>query len=643
MKRILFMLLLLSNICMAQNKQIDSVLQVIKESSDDSVKIALYNQIAWKYIFNDKEKALETLKKTEAIASKKGQEYGYNSYLNVMGVFYDVNGMSDSAQFFFEKSLQYSRDQKFVVHESHSLNNLGMFSWNKGNYEAALSYYFKSLALADKSLSKNKEQEKDANYNNIGLIYQDMELYEKAIPYLQKALKIRKETNNIQGQATTYNNLGICFFSMKDYDAAQKSFENGMAKAKEIKDETEYFRNAQGLADVYSLQQNNTKAIALYLESYNRPKHVPFSSKDKVHVTSGLSELYLRNKSYLQSINYGEFCIAEINKDTTTNYYELDVYESLATAYYAVGNTTKGAFYNQAFYKRTAEKFKESTAKSLQELETKYNTQKKELALQKSQAAVKQKNLYLFSALGLALLLGLIGYLVYKQERIKNEQLVKETKLEQALVKIEHQNNLHEQRLAISKELHDNVGSQLTFIISSLDNLKQFDVEHEHMFSKIDSIGGFTRDTINDLRDTIWAMNKEEINFEDLQERTTRFIERAKFSVENIDFKFNYPIQYEETALNSKLGIDVYRIIQEAVNNAIKHSSANEISVNFDWMESEVLEIVITDNGKGFDLDTSTEGYGLHSMKKRAEKINADFAITTSNVGTTITIKFATV
>ena len=286
---------------------------------------------------------------------------------------------------------------------------------------------------------------------------------------------------------------------------------------------------------------------------------------------------------------------------------------------------------------KTASKFKESSAKALQELETKYETEKKELELVQAknenlvkEAKIKRKNYLIYGAFGLAFLLGLIGFLVFKQQKLKNTQLVKENELRQALSKIETQNILQEQRLEISRELHDNIGSQLTFIISSIDNLKFFDLTKEDFNKKYDSISGFTRKTITELRDSIWAMNKEEITFEDLKARTANFIENAKVSLQGIHFEFNYPNEHENITLDSKTGITIYRIIQEAVNNAIKHSSASKIVVSIEEESSQII-LKISDNGTGFNILEIEKGNGLKSLEKRAKEINATIEFENQN------------
>ena len=644
MKKIVFLILFCSFLLSAQNNKIDSLNQVIKSTKNDSVKVDTYNKLTWKYIFNDKEKALEILNTTEKYALRTNQKYGYNTFLNNKGIFFDVNGFSDSAKVYFEKSVAYSIKNKFPIQEQYSYNNLGMFNWNKGRFQEALNCFFKALKLAEKNQINDNSIKIDATLNNIGLIYQEMELFEKAIPYHQKALKIRFERKYTQGEASSYNNLGICYKELNKIKEAKTSFENGIQKSNEAQDKTEYYHNLQGLAQIYAIENNAQKALELFLESYNRPSEIPFNSTTKVKVTSEIAELYMKLNQTQKAIEFGKICVSEINKEPENEVYEVNIYKTLAQAYFKNGNNINGNFYNELFYEKTSQKFKESSAKALQELETKYEIEKKELELVQAkneniikETKIKKKNYLIYGAFGLAFLLGLIGFLVFKQLKLKNTQLIKENELRQALSKIETQNKLQEQRLEISRELHDNIGSQLTFIISSIDNLKFFDLTKEDFNKKYDSISGFTRKTITELRDSIWAMNKEEITFEDLKSRTANFIENAKVSLQGIQFEFIYPKEHDRIKLDSKTGITIYRIIQESVNNAIKHSNASSITVSF---EEEISKIIlkISDNGKGFNSKEIVNGNGLNSLEKRVKEINASIEFTNQN-GTQVIVE----
>ena len=86
--------------------------------------------------------------------------------------------------------------------------------------------------------------------------------------------------------------------------------------------------------------------------------------------------------------------------------------------------------------------------------------------------AIKNRNLYTILLISALLILGIVFYAVHKKNQFKKKQLQKEIDLKDALATIKTQNRLQEQRLRISRDLHDNIGSQLTFIISSIDNLK---------------------------------------------------------------------------------------------------------------------------------------------------------------------------
>src|SRR5690606_29337133 len=125
-------------------------------------------------------------------------------------------------------------------------------------------------------------------------------------------------------------------------------------------------------------------------------------------------------------------------------------------------------------------------------------------------------------------------------------------------------------------------------------------------------------------RDTIWAMNKEQITFEDLKGRVSNFVLQAKASVPLTRFSFTFP-QESSYAFRSKNGIEIFRIIQEAVHNAIKHAEASEISISIEEQENS-LTIRITDNGHGFDPEATSIGQGLAYMKNRANLLGGQIS-----------------
>jgi signal transduction histidine kinase len=155
---------------------------------------------------------------------------------------------------------------------------------------------------------------------------------------------------------------------------------------------------------------------------------------------------------------------------------------------------------------------------------------------------------------------------------------------------------------------------------------------------KLSTISAFTKSTIIELRDTIWAMNHDEISFEDLRVRIHNFMEKAKEVKENISFAFDIDASLKGITCTSVQGMNIYRTVQEAVNNSIKYADASQIRVKIQMIEEKV-SIQISDNGKGFNLEEYELGNGIVNMKKRITDINGTLTIYSKiGQGTTITI-----
>ena len=279
---------------------------------------------------------------------------------------------------------------------------------------------------------------------------------------------------------------------------------------------------------------------------------------------------------------------------------------------------------------------KETNSK-VAELEVRFDTNEKEKLLLKKEIEVKNSRNNLIAVSVLAIFLGLLGFLIYRQQKLKNKQQEQEFKLQSAIKEIESQNSLHEQRLSISRDLHDNIGAQLTFVISSVDNLKLAEkITDDKINNQLNMISEFTKATIVELRDTIWAMNSDAFSFEDLRSRLFNFIDKAQSSTRNLHITFVINESVIKYKISSFAGITIYRIIQESINNAIKHSDASNIDITINENEYN-LQVEIIDDGKGFDIDEIEYGNGILNMQKRVEDVHGKISVeSTINSGTKI-------
>lgn len=630
LKRILFFLLLscLGNTLRSQNKsEIDSLLTVISGTKNDSIKISNYNKIAWHYVFNDTSQAKRYLQKSEKIALKNIKSYGYNEIMNLKGIMMDIKGETDSATFYFKKTLELSRKNRHKIIEVRSINNLGMLNYNQGNYKNALNYFLEGLKR-NENLPNDKKIKNSIFYNNIGLIYQELNLNEKALYYHKKAYEDRKKNNQLKDQASSLNNIGICYNLMHKNKEALTHFYLGLKVATESKNLIDYYKIIENIGNTLQSEKQFRASITYYQKILNMKDSVAINPKTIIGVYTGLSSAYNEISEPKKGLYYGKKGIEFLEANTDFKYYSSSLYQQIARSYYVLGNLSKGEYYSDLFAKVLKQKFSDDNAKSIADLEIKYQTANKEKLLAeqktkllKTEIQTRKKNLLLIGLVILVLFIASIGILVVRQQRLKSKQQQQEYELKKAISKIKIQNKLQKQRLDISRDLHDNIGAQLTFIISSIDNIKYaFPSTDLKLNTKLNTISEFTKATILELRDTIWAMNSNEITFEDLNSRILNFVENAQKSQQNMGFIFFIEPNLTHIKLSSVMGMNLYRTIQEAVNNAIKHAKAKNISIAINGIKDD-FQITISDDGIGFDESNIRKGNGLLNMEKRIDEI----------------------
>lgn len=644
MKHLLILICVISISFSANSQNLDSLLTVARQTKNDSAKIRMLNKIAFSYIFNDSDKALQVIKEGKVLAKASKFNLGFNELTNTHGIYMDVTGQSDSAGYYFEKALKMSRTHGYQKVESMCVNNLGMFHWNRGDFDIALDYFFQALKM-----NEAIDDEKSTSYclNNIGLIYQEMNLNNKALDYHRRALAIRQKYNLENDQIASLNNIGINLKDLGRVDEAIEIYKEGIALAKEKNNQIDYYKLIDNLANAYNETEDLELALNTYLMALDRPEEFEANEKGRITTLSNIAALYNGKNQPKLALKYINEGFDLIEKYPEAEQFSAELFLTSAESYYMLDDYESARKYKHRFITLKDTIFSESNAKAIADLEVKYETEKKEkqilvqrAELAEQQLTIQQKNYQVYGLIGLALVLGLIGYLFYNQQKLKNQQLQKENELKDALTKIETQNKLQQQRLQISRDLHDHIGAQLTFIISSIDNLKYgFDIKDEKLNHKLSSISEFTSSTIYELRDTIWAMNKNDISLEDLQIRISNFIDKAILADNNIDFSFQVSEGIDaQKMFTSVEGMNIYRVLQEAIHNGIKHASATRIKVNVEQSVNN-LKFTVSDNGKGFDMNTVQKGSGLHNMEKRCQNIGGDIHFDAiQNKGTTVTL-----
>jgi len=231
---------------------------------------------------------------------------------------------------------------------------------------------------------------------------------------------------------------------------------------------------------------------------------------------------------------------------------------------------------------------------------------------------------------------GLLWFFIsYNKRKTEYQLSLKDQELKRQALIIEKQNALAEERTRIASEMHDDLGGGLTSIrFLSQRVLRQ--VTEEGTSSSVEKIVKHSEELVTNMSDIIWAMNAGNDSLSSLIAYCRRY---ALEWAEN----YNLEIQYNATAFENDFELsgvvrrNIYLILKEALNNIVKHSQANSITIS--WNIADMSSLTITDNGVGI-IDNVIHGNGLKNMQTRAEEIDGNYTCSSDTEGTTLLISF---
>lgn len=204
------------------------------------------------------------------------------------------------------------------------------------------------------------------------------------------------------------------------------------------------------------------------------------------------------------------------------------------------------------------------------------------------------------------------------------------------LKNFEKEMQLFAERERIARDLHDNIGTQLTSLSLGLHQAAKnprVDVDN------VRDLQAHAEATLVELRDTIWVITKNNVTIEQLRDKIESMLWRLQKEHPSVQFTTAFGAVRASRVLTPDQAINLFRIVQEAVNNCLKHSAAKKIVVRLSGEDE--LSIAIEDDGRGFAPEhvRTVDSYGLGNMRKRAEQLMAHFRIQSRlDEGTTVTV-----
>lgn len=610
----------------------------LQAQSQDSLKQALTQR--WQ---SDPQATTVGLKAyaANALATDNRTEFAWA--LNFQGVVFGALGELDSSYQYYAQSLEYCRVHGIKEIEKKTLMNLAINYQYQGKYVEAASQYMDALRIFD--------AEKDTlgmghAYSGLGGVSNYMGEQRKAITYYAKAIQYYEGIHAVELTGIVWSNMGTMYRDLGIADSALLSFERAETLLTGA-------GNQLGLANLYSNLggfyefTDRDKARGFYAKGFGVAQQINYPRGTLVN-GAGMARLWLLQRDYPQAIKYGESTMT-LAIALDDRQFQSEALKVLHESYAATGQPAK-AYASLLHFKSLSDSISGSESKqAVAELEIKYETAKKEKEIAQQRITIAERDLHAqesaianarlslwLTALGATLIIFLLGGLwLWWVQREKRRQLQQELRMTQQLEAEKRAKHLSDEKLRISRELHDNIGSQITYIVSSLDNLSYYSTGPEAM-AKVGQIAGYGREALGDLRQAIWALHVD-AGFADFVHRVSELAMRH-FPSESLNVQQDV---LKDRKLDTTEAINMLRIVQEALQNAAKYSQASQLQLNF-RCDKQGWCVEIIDNGVGFDLTAPPqgEGLGIEGMRARAAAIQARLKIDAApGAGTRITLQ----
>lgn len=531
-------------------------------------------------VLSKSEQSIASYKKALAVSKKHGYLKGIASCENNLGLIYwRQNNLKRAIQSFHKAKLYFEKMDDYA-NVGATQNNLGLLYEELDLRKTALFWYRKSMASYHRA--NEKDQVLDV-YSNMGTVFNTMEIKDSSMHYSELAIDGYRRTSNKYGLAIVLCNKAMLLADDKKFRQAEACYSESASLAKEIENEYLYMSTLINWARMYKDQKNAKREEALLLEV------LPIAEKRQANeqlykISKALGNIYLdRGESQKVKKLWEKYEV-----------YHRRYYEELRDQTIAKTN----AVYEIKSEKQRSELYRK----------------KKDAELLEQQLRRKVENTYWIVVVAV-LILTVISLVFYFIRRALKKELISQQLVFQAT---------NEERKRISYDLHDLVGSQLSFVVNNLELLSHTDKENE----RINRTFLMSQEAMNSLRDTVWALHSESMSSKVLLNRMKNV---AKKWLEDNGIEVDFTEQVADSELDPGVSLHVMRIFQEGISNIYKHSKTEKVNIQLKE-EGNYLELVVEDFGVGFDPGTKPDfHYGLKSIEQRAGKIGAEYHLQRSS------------
>ena len=471
----------------------------------------------------------------------------------------------------------------------------------KGNHVQALEIQLKGLRLAEKI---KDEKEIALSYMYLGSVYIYSGDFQNALNYFLKS-SLYKNVFAINAELI-YDQMGKCYLQLKKFDSAVLYVQRSIDLEKQANNDwivPLYY----DMGAIYAQTGNYIQSVNYYRKGINSAAVV----LDLIYGYNGIAIVFEKSGMIDSSILYAKKAVAVSQKASLP--FGIIQGGELLTGMYKSRHLTDSAFKYQEILNNAKDSLiSEEKVKHLQDLTFNEQLRQQEIAVEKNEY---QNKLWIIT-----LLIAAVFAIAYLILYIRKKQALQ----------VMHIRN------RIARDLHDDVGSALSSIAVFSDvinkNLKTGD---EQTSSLAERIGDNARQVIESMSDIIWAVKPSNETVAEMLIRMKQLCSNL-FESKEIAFQFEADEKVSLVKLPMNYRRDMYLIFKEAINNIVKYSACKNVVIKL-FAKDSLFQLVISDDGIGFDTTIAINGNGLQNMKARATVMGGSVAIESElNKGTII-------
>ncbi|MES2649438.1 MAG: sensor histidine kinase [Bacteroidota bacterium] len=535
-----------------------------------------------------------------------------------LGIAYFNDGSFDSALLFLNQAVTNAKEIKDNATHIQALNNIGNVYADKGNNTEALKYYQQALPLAEGINNKNYVGEIQ---KNIGALYLSWKRFDEALSFYRLAKQTAIENHNQLLEADCNNNIGTVYEQQLKYPEALAVYRNALDYYTASDNKSRMAMALSNVAIVYKFLQKYPLAIEYNMKGLALAQQRK-SQWTEAAILNNIGSIYGISGQYDSAIFY---CNKSIDLSRKMDAIEIvyNSYETMADAASKAGDYKSSVEYYKKYVASKDSFLNAETNRQLSELQTKYNTEKKDKQIAAQSFELTKRNFLLWIIATIAVLGSLLAYNYYKRSTLRKEKQLQLEVLKQQDLAVKAVLQAEEnERKRIAAELHDGVGqimSAARMNLSAFEHDLQLTDSHQKL--KFEKIISLVDDSCREVRVVSHNMMPNALIKSGLGNAVRDFVDKIDSRVLKVDL-------YCE-GLNERLDASIetvlYRVIQECVNNVIKHSGANHLDISL-TREAGAISVTIEDNGKGFDnsRQENFEGIGLKNMLTRIKYLKGD-------------------